>query len=72
MITTLLKKYIKNMINKVVIFILIFSILNILKEGFMFYKSMVERRSNMTTKRLWGIGLSLAYILTIIFTGIGF
>lgn len=38
----------------------------------MFYKSMMERRSNMTTPRLWGIGLSLAYILTIIFTGIGF
>lgn len=60
------------MISKVLIFILIFSILNIIKEGFMFYKSLMERHSNMTTPRLWGIGLSLAYILTIIFTGIGF
>ena len=60
------------MMTKVLIFILVFSILNILKEGFMFYKSLIERRNNMTTSRLWGVGLSLAYILTIIFTGIGF
>ena len=60
------------MVTKVLIFILIFSILNLLKEGFMFYKSLMERRNNMTNSRLWGVGLSLAYILTIIFTGIGF
>ena len=60
------------MMTKVLIFVLIFSIINLLKEGFMFYKSLMERRNNMTTPRLWGIGLSLAYILTIIFTGIGF
>jgi hypothetical protein len=60
------------MMTKVLIFVLIFSIINLLKEGFMFYKSLMERRNNMTAPRLWGIGLSLAYILTIIFTGIGF
>lgn len=60
------------MVTKILVFILIFSILNILKEGFMFYKALLNNHSNMTTKRLWGIGLSLAYIFTIIFTGIGF
>lgn len=60
------------MVSKIVIFILIFSILFLIKEGFMFYKSLLTKRSNITSLRLWGIGLSISFILTIIFTGIGF
>ena len=60
------------MVTKIFVFVLIFAILNIIKEGFLFYRSLRIGESDMTSKRLWGIGLSLAYILTIIFTGIGF
>jgi hypothetical protein len=59
------------MVTKLIVFILIFSIINILKECFMFYRALRLGTNDMTNKRLWGIGLSLAYILTIIFTGIG-
>ena len=59
------------MVTKLIVFILIFSIINILKECFMFYRALKIGVNDMTNKRLWGIGLSLAYILTIIFTGIG-
>lgn len=60
------------MVTKLIVFILIFSIINLLKEGFNFYRSLRIGRNDMTDRRLWGIGLSLAYILTIIFTGVGF
>ena len=60
------------MMTKIFVFILIFSILNLLREGFSFYRSLRVGESDITNKRLWGIGLSLAYILTIIFTGFGF
>jgi len=60
------------MVTKIFVFILIFAILNLIKEGFIFYRSLRMGESDMTTTRLWGIGLSLAYIFTIIFTGIGF
>lgn len=59
------------MVTKIIVFVLIFSIINLLKEGFNFYRSLRRGQNDMTNKRLWGIGLSLAYILTIIFTGIG-
>lgn len=59
------------MMTKIFVFILIFSILNLLREGFSFYRSLRVGKSDITNKRLWGIGLSLAYILTIIFTGFG-
>jgi hypothetical protein len=59
------------MVTKITVFILIFSIINLLKEGFMFYRALKLGKNDMTNFRLWGIGLSLAYILTIIFTGIG-
>lgn len=59
------------MVTKVLVFILIFSIINLLKESFSFYKALRLGVNDMTNKRLWGIGLSIAYILTIIFTGIG-
>ena len=60
------------MVTKIIVFILIFAIINLLKEGFNFYRALRTGINDMTNKRLWGIGLSLAYILTIIFTGIGF
>ena len=60
------------MMTKIFDFKLIFSILNLLKEGFSFYRSLRVGECDITNKRLWGIGLSLAYILTIIFTGFGF
>lgn len=59
------------MVTKILVFILVFAILNLLKEGFEFYRSLRIGESDMTTPRLWGIGLSIAYIITIIFTGIG-
>lgn len=59
------------MVTKITVFILILSIINLLKEGFMFYRALKLGKNDMTNFRLWGIGLSLAYILTIIFTGIG-
>jgi hypothetical protein len=59
------------MVTKILVFILVFAILNLLKEGFGFYRSLRLGESDMTTPRLWGIGLSIAYIITIIFTGIG-
>ena len=60
------------MVTKILVFILVFAILNLLKEGFAFYRSLRLRESDMTAPRLWGIGLSIAYIITIIFTGFGF
>lgn len=60
------------MVTKILVFILVFAILNLIKEGFAFYRSLRLGESDMTTHRLWGIGLSIAYIITIIFTGIGF
>ena len=60
------------MVTKIVIFILIFSILNVLREGFLFYKALRLNKLEMTRARLIGLGLSIAYIFTIIFTGIGF
>jgi hypothetical protein len=58
------------MVTKVIVFILIFAILNLIKESFQFYRALRLGVSDMTKPRLWGIGLSIAYILTIIFTGI--
>lgn len=60
------------MVTKLIIFILIFAILNVIREGFEFYRSLKLKELKMTNARLWGIGLSVAYILTIIFTGIRF
>ena len=60
------------MVTKIVIFILIFSILNVLREGFLFYKALRLNKLEMARARLIGLGLSIAYIFTIIFTGIGF
>lgn len=58
------------MVTKIIVFILIFSILFLIKEGYIFYHSFKTGKKDMTSFRLFGIGLSLSFILTIIFTGI--
>lgn len=59
------------MLTKIFLFFFIFSILNLLREGFLFYTALKKGESNMTTPRRIGIGASIAYILTIIITGFG-
>lgn len=59
-------------IFKIMIFLLSFSILYIIKECFMFYKALRKKESNLTPARMWGIGLALAFIITVIITGIKF
>ena len=58
------------MVTKILVFILVFAILNLFKESFQFYRSLRLGITDMTNWRLLGIGLSIAYIITIIFTGI--
>jgi len=61
------------MITKIIVFVLIFAILFLLKEGFNLYVALTKTGTlDMPNKRLLSIGLALSYILTIIFTGIGF
>jgi fumarate reductase subunit D len=58
------------MITKIFLFVLIFAILNVLREVVKFIKAMREEKPNMTDGRLVGLGLSVAYIITIIITGL--
>lgn len=58
------------MVTKILLFILIFAILNVLREIFKFRQAMKEEQANMTNPRLVGLGLSIAYIITIIITGL--
>ncbi len=58
------------MVTKIFLFILIFSILNVLRETVKFIQAMREEKPNMTNGRLIGLGLSIAYIITIIITGL--
>ncbi len=58
------------MITKIFLFILIFAILNVLRETVKFIQAVRDESPNMTTPRLWGLGLSIAYIITIIITGL--
>ena len=61
------------MLFKIAFFVLMFCILYVLWELVAFVKAVVLNPDNykMTPIRLISIGLSLAYILTIIFTGFG-
>lgn len=57
-------------IRKIMIFVLMFAILFALREGIKFTLSFISGKQFEITKgRIWGLGISLAYILTIIFTG---
>ena len=58
------------MITKIFLFILVFAILNVLRETVKFIQAMREEKPNMTDGRLVGLGLSIAYIITIIITGL--
>ena len=58
------------MITKILLFILIFSILNVIREVFKFVQAIRDEKPNMTNGRLLGLGLSLSYIITIIITGL--
>lgn len=49
---------------------MIFAILNVLRETVKFIQAVRDESPNMTTPRLWGLGLSIAYIITIIITGL--
>lgn len=59
------------MVFKIILFIFIFAVLNLLREGFLFRKALKDGESNMTTPRRFGLWASIAYILTIIITGFG-
>lgn len=57
-------------VKKLMIFVLMFAILFVVREGVNFLLSFISKKNlNITTARMWGLGLSLAYILTIIFSG---
>ena len=58
------------MVTKIFLFILVFAILNDLREVVKFIQAMREEKPNMTNGRLVGLGLSIAYIVTIIITGL--
>lgn len=58
------------MISKIFLFILIFSILFLIREGFMFYKALRNGKKNITDWRLLGVGVSLSYIITAIIAGL--
>lgn len=58
------------MVTKIIVFLLMFSILFLLKEGYVFYHSFKIGKKDMTNARLFGIGAALSFVLTIIFTGI--
>lgn len=60
------------MITKILVFILFMGIINVLKEGTLFGIALNrEEKFDITNNRLLSLWISVAYILTIIFTGIG-
>jgi len=59
------------MLEKISLFILVFAILFLLREMFLLYKGFRLGELNVSTWRLIGTGLSISYITTIIFTGLG-
>ena len=58
------------MLTKILLFLLVLSILNVLREGFKFWQALRREESNMTDRRLLFLGLSISYIITIIITGL--
>ena len=58
------------MVTKIFLFILVFAILNVLREVLKFIQAMRDEKPNMTNGRLVGLGLSIAHIVTIIITGL--
>ena len=59
--------------EKILYFILMFAILNTIRDGISFgFSWLNNKKFEMSKWRLLGLGLSLSYILTIIFTGFKF
>lgn len=58
------------MVAKILLFLLVLSILFVLREGIMFYRALNTGKENITNLRLIFLGLSISYIITIIFTGL--
>ena len=58
------------MLAKILLFLLVLSVLNVLREGFKFWQALRAEKPNMTDRRLLFLGLSLSYIMTIIITGL--
>lgn len=57
-------------IIKLLTFLLVFAILIVIREIWSVVKAYyLTQKNNITTTRLIGLGLSIAYIITIIFTG---
>ena len=59
------------MLNKMAIFILVYCILYLLREGIAFFRALLgfSKDYKWDTFRRVSVGLSLSYILTIIITG---
>lgn len=58
------------MITKIFVFILIFAVLIVIRELWAFFKAVYQNiKLQLPTNRLITLGLSIAYILTIICTG---
>lgn len=58
------------MVAKILLFLLVLSMLFVLREGIMFYRALNTGKENITNLRLIFLGLSISYIITIIFTGL--
>lgn len=64
------QKYISMITYKILMFILMFSILVVIKDLTSFVISFIkDEQANFSSWRMLGLGLSLSYILTIIFSG---
>lgn len=57
------------MLKHIFLFIFIFCCLFVLREVLKFVIAIIRGKKDITTARLIGFGLSLSYILTIIFLG---
>lgn len=60
-----------NMVYKIFLFIFVFACLFLFREAFMLCKAIIKGEKNLTSWRVLGIGLSLAYIITILISGFG-
>lgn len=59
------------MVEKILIFILCFSVLDIIREAYFLLKSVETKQSYRSSKlKVFFLGASISYLLTIIFTGI--
>lgn len=58
------------LITKILFFILVLCILNVLKNAFLFISAWIyNTKFKISNKNLWLLAVSISYIFTIIFTG---